>query len=391
MSSDIRVLYVIDSLARGGAEQSLVQMLRPLGDRGVEPVVAHLSAGPGLEQEVDALGVRRLTIDPASRRDAVVRLRRVIEEHRPDIVHTTLFESDLAGRLAGHLSRTPVVSTIANVAYGREQVADARVRRSRLRAAQLADATTARLVRRFHAVSNVVAETMIRRLVLPRHKVEAIPRGRDSQVLGRRTPERQRRSRRELGVADGEQLLLAVGRQEFQKGFDVLLEAMAHLEPTPTLLIAGRDGNQTELLRSMADRLPASAVRLLGARSDVADLLCAADVAVFPSRWEGLPGTVIEAMALEVPIVASDIPQHREALGGVALALARAGDAEDLATALDIAFRAPDRQVRRHAADGRTRFEKYFTIETVADQMVEFYGTALSSVGDCGSSDGVHP
>src|SRR5262249_10292928 len=143
------------------------------------------------------------------------------------------------------------------------------------------------------------------------------------------------------------------------------------------LAIAGRDGAVSALLHATVDALGLSeAVEFLGTRDDVPDLLCAADVFVFPSRWEGVPGGGIEAMALEVPVVASDIAPVREVLGGADIArLVRPDDPGALAVAISSVLDEP--QCRPRTKAGRERFLEHFTIERVARQMRDFYGRAL--------------
>ena len=86
--------------------------------------------------------------------------------------------------------------------------------------------------------------------------------------------------------------------------------------PDVALMVAGRSGRLTLFLNAqIADLGITDAVRFLGVRTDVADLLCAADAFVCPSRWEGFGGALDEAMALRAPVVAFDIPAIREVLG----------------------------------------------------------------------------
>jgi glycosyltransferase involved in cell wall biosynthesis len=307
----------------------------------------------------------------------------LVRDRRPDLVHTTLFEADIAGRLAATVARVPVVSSIVNVGYGPEQRADPGIRLRRLLGAQVADIATARVVRRFHAVSREVADVMSRRLLLPRSRVEVVPRGRDPQVLGIRTPERAARARAELGAGPEDRLLLAVARQEYQKGLDVLLRALPLVRadmPQARLIVAGREGNQTPFLRAQVGELGlGDGVSFLGARSDVADLLCAADVFVFPTRREGFPGAVLEAMALEAPIVATSIPTVSEAVvAGEHALLVPVDDAEAFAAATVAALRSPEAAQQRARA-ARIRFYDNFTIERAADGMVRLYETALRS------------
>ena len=378
----MRLLYVIDSLAPGGAESSLAALAPFYPEQGIELEVAYLGDRPGLHQQMEDAGARLTSLaGSGGRRGALRRTVALVRERRPDLVHTTLFEADIAGRLAAAAARVPVVSSLVNVGYGPEQRNDPGIRLERLLASQALDIATARVVRRFHAVSREVAEVMSRRLLLPRSKIEVVPRGRDPRVLGTRTPDRSAQVRADLGADRDQPLLLAVARQEYQKGLDVLLRALPAVRaafPAARLIVAGREGNQTTTLRALVNELElGDSVVFLGARSDVADLLCAADVFVFPTRREGFPGAVLEAMALEAPIVATAIPTVSEAVKAQEHALLVAvDDPGALAEATLATLRSPD-AARRRASAARDRFYDNFTIERVATGMVSFYEAAL--------------
>jgi glycosyltransferase involved in cell wall biosynthesis len=143
--------------------------------------------------------------------------------------------------------------------------------------------------------------------------------------------------RDELGVDEGRPLVVAVGRLHPQKGYDVLLDAVARwerggkLQPAPLVAIAGDGPLEAELAeRVRSERLP---ILLLGRRSDVADLLGAADLCVLPSRWEGSPFTAQEALRSGTPLVstrAGGIPE----LVGDGAELVPVGDAAALADAV---------------------------------------------------------
>jgi glycosyltransferase involved in cell wall biosynthesis len=382
----VRVLYLIDSLVPGGAERSLAAMAPHLVAGGVVLEVATLHERPGVQAELAAAGVGLHSLAGGGGRAGwVLRARRLIRDRRPDLVHTTLFEADLAGRAAAATCRVPVVSSLVNVAYGPEQHAGGSgVGRVKLAGARLLDAVSARPVVRFHAVSRYVADVMARRLLLRRSQVEVVPRGRDPAVLGARTAERRERTRAGLGVGPEEPVVLGAARHEWQKGLDVLVEAAPRVLAEVSgarILIAGRDGNQTPQLRALADRLGvAGRVEFLGARSDIPDLLCAADAFAFPTRWEGMPGSILEAMALRAPIVASDIPPVTEAVSdGLSARLVPAGQPEAFAGAL------VETLTDRAAAEGRAElaeadFQARFTIRRAADGMLAFYDHAVSAV-----------
>jgi glycosyltransferase involved in cell wall biosynthesis len=382
----IQALYVIDSLAPGGAERSLATVAPTLRERGVELAVAYLRERVGLHDEFRRADIELLALTSPERRGAWIRqVRRVIRDRRPDLVHTTLFEADVAGRVAAATAHVPVVTSLVNTTYGKEHLRDPRIHAWRLRGAQLLDAMTARLARRFHAVSETVADTMSRRLVVPRDRIDVVPRGRDERVLGKRTDTRRSAARSGLGLADGDFLAVCVARHEYQKGLDVLLASLPMIPQRAgrmTVAIVGREGLETPRLRAEIDRQAVgvpehTTVRLLGVRDDVPDLLCAADAFVLPSRREGLPGAVIEAMALEAPIIASDLPEVREVIDDSCSLLVPAGEPDALASALTAI--ASDREgAATRAARARARFLERFTIERVADEMVRFYERALS-------------
>lgn len=380
----MRVLYVIDSLSPSGAELSLVAMVPGLVARNVSVDVVHIRERDGLRPRLEDAGGRAISLgDPSSRRAAIVRLRRLIRSVRPDLVHTTLFDADVIGRTAARLSGVPAVSSLVNVHYGPEQLADPGLRPTRVRAAQTVDAITARSCVRFHSITEHVANVMAPRLRIRRDLIDVIPRGRDPGMLGERTPRRRADSRTALGVDADCSLILAVARHEHQKGLDVLLEAIPAViatVPDARVVIAGREGLATPALRRLVTRLDLGRrVRFLGLRTDVPELLCAADVAVMPSRWEGLGGALLEAMALEAPIVASDIAPIREVVTNEESAtLVPPEDPVSLSHALIAALKDRDRAARQ-AERARERFLESFTIDGVAGRMHRFYGRALGA------------
>lgn len=379
----MRVLYVIDSLAPGGAESSLASLAPLYRRRGIDLEVAYLHDRSGLHDLLEAAGARLTSLaGTGGRAGWIRRASALVRDRRPDLVHTTLFEADLVGRLAAASARVPVVSSIVTVGYGRSMRQEPGIRPVRLWGAQLADAATARLVRRFHAVSGHVADVMAPRLLVPRSRFEVVPRGRDPQALGVRTPQRTERARAMLGAAPGDRLLLAVARHEYAKGLDVALRALPLVRaeaPSARLLVAGREGNHTVALLALAAGLGlGDAVELLGPRRDVADLLCAADVFVLPTRREGFPGAVLEAMALEAPIVATALPTVAEAVAsGEHALLVPPDDPAALASAILATLGAPE-AARRRTLSAHARFHDHFTIDQAADGMAAFYEAALS-------------
>jgi glycosyltransferase involved in cell wall biosynthesis len=376
----MRVIHLIDSLAPGGAERSLADMTPHLIQLGVNVEFVVLHARSGLTDEVRSAGASVDALSGSNRLAWVREATKLIRSRQPDLVHTTLFDADVVGRLAARLAGIQVVSSLVNTPYGSEHRDEAVQHVVKVRAAQLADVATSRLVCRFRAVSQAVKDAYVERVHLRSSLVDVIPEGRDIARLGRASPSRRSAARATLKL-NHEPVVLAVGRQEPQKGLDVLLRAVPLLRqavPDVQVIVAGRRGRSSDKLTSIINESDLSgSVQLLGHRDDVTELFCAADVFVLPSVREGIPGVVQEAMALEVPIVASDIAPVREALGDPPPAeLFPPGDVAGLAVALTRILK--DRTVGRdRATKARQRFIVEYDIASVAERIMGFYETAL--------------
>ena len=206
-------------------------------------------------------------------------------------------------------------------------------------------------------------------------RITVIPRGRDPIRLGRRDDERRRLARHELGIDPEAPVLLSVGRLEYQKGQRYAIQAMPEIVrsfPDAILLIAGREGWEAEALRSLTQELGlGSSVVFLGHREDVPELLTASDVFVFPSRYEGLGGAVLEAMALEVPVVASALPAVLEVLDGTGLTFPPSDVPVLIRAVLEVLNEPGTARNRTRAA--RARFEDRFSLDRVVEATNDLY------------------
>lgn len=186
-------------------------------------------------------------------------------------------------------------------------------------------------------------------------------------------PQRDREQvRAELGLDDRTRLVLAVGRLAPQKDYPTLLDAAASLGGA-RVAIAG-DGPLRADLQARIDANGLNAV-LLGHRSDVSDLLAAADVFVLPSRWEARALVVQEAMRAGVPVVATAVGGTPDLVGDAAL-LVPPGDAAALAQAVKQVLGDPAEHARLSAA-GSARAAALPGLPEVVGQLREIYAALV--------------
>ncbi len=367
----MRVLAVINGMGTGGAERSLAESIEPLAKRGVDVEIAVLHRRrEGVENAVaQSTTVHDL---PGTWRNKLTGLRTLLQQGSFDLVHSTLFEADVLSRTAT-IRRTPLLTSLVNTSYDKTRLNDQRIRRSRFEGARAIDALTGRVAAsHYHAITQAVADSAAKRLHIAPKRITVIPRGRNSKRLGTRTDPRRATAREQLGVDPDAELVVSVGRQEYQKGQVQIIEALGYLADRPhlQLLIAGREGNATpDINRAIASSPAAGRIRLLGHVDNVPDLLVAADALIFPSHFEGLGGTLIEAMALQTPVVTSDIPVTREVLGPAAVYVA-SGDPRALSHAMSNLLNDRGEQ-NRLATLGHARFLDRYQLDRVMDQMAD--------------------
>jgi glycosyltransferase involved in cell wall biosynthesis len=313
-------------------------------------------------------------------------LRKIIRTERPAVIETVLINSDIAGRLAAIGTPAKVISRLVNTDYDEVRLHDPNIRAIRFRLARMIDGWTARhLTHHIYANSHAVKTAAMRDLNISAEKITVIKGSRDPIRLGRPSAQRRKLTRIRLGLDEDQEVLVNIGRQDYQKGQRCLLEAMGMLvstRPRLVLLIAGRSGDVSEELERLRDRLGLKErVRFLGHREDVPEILAAADLFVFPSFYEGLPGAVIEAMALGLPIVASDIDPVRETVeeGRNALLVKPASPLE-LASAIERLLE-DRRTAQAFGRRGREIFNERFTLEQSMTRMFALYRQVASLNG----------
>jgi glycosyltransferase involved in cell wall biosynthesis len=360
-----RIALPLESDGPGGAETMLLQFAEELRRRGHHVVPVGPATGCGwLAGEFRKRGFEPETFLLRRALDAgtLSGLVRLFRDRRIDIVHSHEFTMAVYGSVAARWLGIPHVITM----HGSQSMLRAARRRAALRVAF-------GLSRAVVACSGATQEHLTRELGLASDRIRTIPNG-----IAFRPGDRMA-LRRELGIADGELLVVAVGSLVERKGHRVLLGAMARLqrEGLPRnwhVAIAGRGELEGRLKAFIGEAGLEGRAHLLGHRDDVPDILAAADVFTMPSLWEGLPVAMLEAMFAGKPVVASACSGIPEAIeSGHHGLLTAPGDEAGLADALRRLLSSADVRARL-GSSGMARAAERYSVAGMVDAYERAYG-----------------
>jgi glycosyltransferase involved in cell wall biosynthesis len=364
-----RVAYLITDSGMGGAEREVAHLAAEFRRRGWEvAVISMLPLEPPISDLTDlgvatySLGMRQGVPDPR----ALVRLGRILRRYRPAVLHAHMVHANLLARLSRLVAPTPVViSTMHSENEGRQW-------------RYLAYRLTDRLSNATTTVSRAAQAEATRRRAGPAGSVLLVPNGLDTAAYA---PDAEVRDRARRSLELGDRFAwLAVGNLVEAKGYPDMLRAFAAAlaaQPEAILLVAGGGRLEGELRRLAHEAGIEGALRILGRRTDVAELMQAADGFVMTSRWEGLPMALLEAGASGLPVVATDVGGSRDAVvDGVSGYLTPVADPGAAAEAMTRVMRLNDEDRRAMGAAGRRHVQETFEIGVVADTWERLYAGA---------------
>lgn len=363
-----RILFVTTSTTVGGAEKTLYSLATLLDPKKNE-IAGVVSLKPEGEyaRRLKAQGVKveSLGIERARPSDAK-RLAAIIERERPDLVHAMMFQAIQLCRLA-----KPKVS------FAFKLVTSPRVNyRSRAAWTLLLDRALKGRDDLLISECSASAAFLTKSLGYDKSKVAVIHNGVDLAGWSPSKVDRQRK-RLELRLSGDDLLIGAVGRLDEQKGFSTLIEAMARLKALPLrCAILGEGPARPKLEALIRSHELEKTTWLLGERDQIPAWLSAFDLYVLPSRWEGLPNSLLEAMALGLPVAAAAVDGVPEAVeDGKTGRLVASGSAVALAKALrELALDAGKRAALGAAA--KAAIAERFTLR----RMIADYETAYAEL-----------
>jgi glycosyltransferase involved in cell wall biosynthesis len=324
-----RIALLTTSLDSGGAETQVVSLAVELARRGYKAAVISLTVPSAYIAELSSEGVEVFTLrmspglaDPRG----LWRLIRFLVRFRPQVLHSHLFHANILARVARLFVPVPVVISTLHSA------SESGRRRAGTRARDFAYRGSGWLADRVVAVCEAVAARHIACKAAQRAKLRVIPNGVDCRVF---RPDRERRAaiRGELRVGNAF-VWLAAGRLMWKKDYPTMLRAFAPLSGSGSVLVVAGTGPQAAELHDMAAAMNLN-VRWLGARSDVAALMNAADGLVLSSLVEGLPMVLLEAAASGLVAVSTNAGGASEAISeGDTGFVVPVGDVEALSGAM---------------------------------------------------------
>ena len=305
--SPVPVALCITELDRGGAELALCEIAVRLDKSKFLPVVYSLQPRPKNEAascvpmlEKSGIPVHFLDIRGfGSLLGGFAKLRRLLKSQKPLVLQSFLFHANFLARFAAYSAGVPHVFCGIRVA---EKQANWHLFLDRL---------TSRFVEHYVAVSRSVADFTAEKGKISREKISVIPNGIDSDCFLPRHETKKTPTKRAIFV----------GRLHPQKGIDWLLETCPHWIPQLPdweLCLVGKGAEQHvqqyEKIRDSLGDLK-NRIHFLGWRADIAELLADSDLLLLPSRWEGMPNVLLQAMSCKLPVLATNVEGVVEILG----------------------------------------------------------------------------
>lgn len=376
----IPVLHVRSSATFAGPERYIVELARPLVKEGFNlQAVALYRRQPSMPVEHPLIAGKQgffkaWQVDDPHLFDCnlIQQLLKILEKARPALLHAHDYKANLVTLLASRKQSIPCVATV----HLHTQTD------WKLQFYRVLDLAILRAFDHVILVSGALQSGLLRGS-LAAGRVTVIANGIDAQAFAGQVNSDPVVTREALGLADGQLIILAIGRLTTQKGFEYLIQAAPTVKakrPQAHFLVAG-DGPERARLEHLAAALGiADSVTWLGHREDVANLMATADVVVLPSVREGTPYVLLEALALARPVVATRV-------GGIPDVV------RDGQTGLLVPPRDPAALTRAitwmldHPAEaaimgvcGRDLVEREFSAETMARRTAAVYREVLAKV-----------
>lgn len=372
----MRVLHVMEATI-GGTRRHLVDVARGMRRRGVDVHVAVATArDPDFPADLAALeaegvGVRRLPmvreVRPGRDWRDFLALRRLLRELQPDVVHT---HSSKAGVLGREASWSTGIGARVHTPHTFAFLFEALFGPLKRRFYRSLEVRLARRTDRLIAVSPTEAETFRAAGIVAEEKIRIVANGVDPTLFEGVPP----LDLAELGLDPERPTAAVIGLLYAAKGQDLALRALAHHACADLQLVVAGPGDRREVDSLVSELGLADRVRVTGPRRDVPALLAAIDFLVLPSRWEGMPYIVMEAMASGLPVLATPVDGARDlVVHGETGLFAGAVGVEALREGMRALVAMSPAQRGAMGRAGRERVCAAYSVEAMLDGLLDVY------------------
>lgn len=319
--SKIKVLHLIPTLSSGGAERQLVNLVNTTSKEIVNHVVCAIDESYFFEPEIIEAGYKVIKFDISGKHPffkIASKFRQVVREEKPDIIHTWLYNANVAARLATFLgNKTPIITSIQSVDYEPDAIITCGYNSHKINGLRMIDKTMARLTKPDFVMCSEFVKTSYRENYgIDEARTHVIYNSVDPTLMETTEADVEKLGE-EFAFPEDTFVFFNVGRLDPQKNHKAIFEAYKLVledVPNSVLLLAGIGSLDEKLKQDVKDLGISDKVIFLGRRTDVPALLAFADVFVFPSFFEGLPVALVEAMFKSKPCIASRIDVFREVI-----------------------------------------------------------------------------
>lgn len=360
----MKILLVITGLGVGGAERLVTNLADRYVALGHEVTLAYFHGEVGLRPSDERVRLVCLDLERSMLGVAtgLWNLRKLIRSYQPDVLNSHMVHPNILCRL---LRLVTPVRRLVSSAHNTNEGGQLRM---------LGYRATHRLADAFTNVSEEAVQAFVDKKAALPGRMTVLLNGVDTDRLSYNSEARQA-VRCELAIDGSQVVFLAVGRLEEQKDYPNLLSAVRYLVDQglqPLLLIVG-DGLLRDQLEALVESLAlAKYVRFLGVRQDIVEIMSACDCYVMSSAWEGLPMVILEAMACERLVVATDCGGVKEAVGDIGT-LVPPENSSALAKAMGKVFLMSEEKRATIGGKARARARESYSLDATVMNYLDVY------------------
>lgn len=366
-----KIIHLIQALDNGGCENMLLRTLPLLVN--FEHIIITLNKEGELAPKFKEKNIKIINLKQKNLIDlySYQKLLKLINEVNPDIIISYLFHADVIGRLFIQKISNFKVIPFLRTTYNHKKYWLPR----------LFEKLTHKQVPHYLANSESVKDFLVGKGV-KMEKITVIPNGIDTNFYDKIPKDEKLKNN--LNIDTKDIVIICVANLHINKGHKYLLEAFEEIfrnsrkiRPAPHLILVGDGQEKEKLLKQMKNYSSKNNIIFLGKRNDVPSLLKISDIFVFPTLFEGMSNALMEAMAIGLPVSATDIPENRELLDGVNNLLFKPKDSKKIVE--EISRLLSDSELRdKIGKRAKKKISNKFEMETIIEKFSNFLDKLIS-------------